>query len=359
MLNVKKFSLQKFTIKRFVAALAATGLAAFGAAAVTASDAGAAAVTASAAGTASAVTASAAGTPSAVTGTAVTSCTLNAKSILVLSTYPTCTAGDSTIHNPTAITVSAQTGLFQAIEGVPGLAAILAALGDPLKQNVTYTLACQVDGSTSTYHGSFQATTSAATLTQKVNLAAAVGSPAPTQCTIEDLTATSLLQINSVIIAALSAKTFDFGASATAHTVTPGAVYANYPSDGIGAHAVVCADDTDNGYSGSRIQAFQCLSDLADYWIQVSTHQFVHNGACLTDSGGVATLERCVLDPTRGSGQIWLQQHAAGAGTLSNADGAGCLTAPKSGMITFAVLRVAACSGGLGREWTVPAATVG
>ncbi len=63
----------------------------------------------------------------------------------------------------------------------------------------------------------------------------------------------------------------------------PGAVYANYPSDSGGAHAVVCADDTANGNAGTKIQAFQCLSDLARPLVQIGTGQLVHNGDCLTD----------------------------------------------------------------------------
>ena len=40
-------------------------------------------------------------------------------------------------------------------------------------------------------------------------------------------------------------------------------------------------------------------------------------------------------------------------GAMSNADG-GCLTAPSSGTIAGAPLRMAACRGAVGQQWTVP-----
>ena len=96
----------------------------------------------------------------------------------------------------------------------------------------------------------------------------------------------------------------------------PGAVYANYPSDKDGAHAVVCADDTGNGNSGTNIQAYQCLSDLADQWIQMGTGQFVHNGDCLTDTGSGVTIEKCIANPSNSSGQVW-SSSSSGAGRMS------------------------------------------
>jgi Ricin-type beta-trefoil lectin domain len=323
-------------VKKLAAAFAATGLAAFGAAAVT---------------TATAQIASAA------TNLPITSCNIGKSILLELSTFPTCTAGNGTAYFPTSITVSVQASFFQAIEGIPGISIILGLLHEPLAENVTYTLSCQVNGQAATYDGSFQATTTIATESQTVDLATAVGSPEPTQCTVENLTATSLLALNSTIITALADQSLAFGASATADTTIPGAIYANYPADRLGARAVTCADDTGNGNSGTSIQAYQCLSDLADQWIQVSTHQFVHNGECLTDSAGSVSLENCVVNPTENSGQIWIQQHLTGEGTLSNPDGDGCLTAPASGTIDTATLQVATCAGAVGQEWTIPAVT--
>jgi hypothetical protein len=146
------------------------------------------------------------------------------------------------------------------------------------------------------------------------------------------------------------------GANATANTGVPGAVYANYPKDSSGAHAVVCADDTGNGNSGTDIQAYQCLSDLADQWIQMGTHQFVHNGDCLTDTGSGVRIETCIASPSNSSGQVW-HASSSGAGQMTNADGNGCLTAPSSGTIAGALLRVGACKRAVGQHWTVPNVT--
>lgn len=52
-----------------------------------------------------------------------------------------------------------------------------------------------------------------------------------------------------------------------------------------------------------------------------------------------------------------LPSRAPRPGTLSNANGGGCLTAPASGTIDFTALQVASCKGAVGQKWTVPAAT--
>jgi len=298
-----------------------------------------------------------AGTASAASDLSLSGCNIGSSALLELSTFPTCAAVDGTAYNPTSITVSVNTSFFQAIEGVPGLVALLGLLDDPLKENVTYTLSCQVNGAPVTHNESFHATTTTSTQSQTVNLQSAIGSPEPTSCTVEDLTATSLLSINSTLVSDLTGLSFAFGAQATANTTIPGAVYANYPADSAGVRAEVCADDTGEGLAGTRTQAYECLSDLADQWVQVSTGQFVHDGDCLTDSGGPVSIETCSPDPNDSSGQIWVQQNASGAGTLTNADGNGCLTAPASGTIDTATLQVATCANAIGQEWTVPAVT--
>jgi len=48
--------------------------------------------------------------------------------------------------------------------------------------------------------------------------------------------------------------------------------------------------------SGTNVQAYQCLSDLADQWIQVGTGQFVHNGDCLTANGAAVVSSLDVVD---------------------------------------------------------------
>jgi len=263
---------------------------------------------------------------------------------LALGLQPNCTAAAATVANPTSITVTVNTSELSALlDVIPGLG-----------MDTSWTLSCEVNGSAVSVPGSYDITTSAQSASMTINLQATVGSPAPSSCTISDLKVQTSIGLT---LGALGLSPFSIGLAATADTATPGAVYANYPNDSLGAHAEICADDANNGNSGTNIQAFQCLSDQADYWLQVSTNQFVHNGDCLTDSGGRVTLAACVANPTNGSGQIWNQQNASGAGTLSNADGGGCLTAPASGTIDFATLQVASCHGAVGQKWTVPPAT--
>ena len=285
------------------------------------------------------------GSALATTGQSVTGCS-ELVGTLALGLQPNCTAAATTIDNPTSITVTVNTS---------ALSALINAIPD-LGMDSSWTLSCLVDGSPVSVPGSYDITSTAQSASTTIDLQTAVGSPDPSSCTMSDLKVQTSVALS---VGALSLSPFSIGLDATADTATPGAVYANYPSDGLGAHTEVCADDTNNGDSGTHIQAFQCLSDEADFWMQVSTHQFVHNGDCLTDSGGTVVLQSCVANPTSGSGQIWQQQNVSGAGTLSNANGGGCLTAPSSGTIDFATLQVASCHGAVGQKWTVPATTAG
>jgi hypothetical protein len=261
---------------------------------------------------------------------------------LSIGLLPTCTAGDSTIANPTSISITVNT---------TSLGSLLNLLG--LGMKAKWTLSCVVDGNTVNVPGSYSVTSLTQSATDVIDLQATVGSPNPSACTVEDLTASTTAALG---IGILGLNLLTVGANATADTGVPGAVYSNYPKDASGAHAVVCADDAGNGNQSSTTQAFQCLSDLADQWIQMPDGQFVHNGDCMTDTGGAVKLERCIASPSNSSGQVW---HAAssGAGQMSNADGNGCLTAPSSGTIDTAALRVAACKGAVGQAWTVPNVT--
>jgi hypothetical protein len=218
----------------------------------------------------------------------------------------------------------------------------------------TWNLSCVVDGSPVNTTGTLTVTTLTQSASDVINLQSAVGSPNPSSCTVSNLVATTTLSLT--LRAILNLNLIAVGANATADTGVPGAIYANYPSDSAGAHAVVCADDTNNGNAGTDVQAFQCLSDLADQWIQMGTGQFVHNGDCLTGTGSGVTIERCLASPSNSSGQVW-SASSSGAGQMSNADGGGCLTAPSSGTIAGAPLRMAACRGALGQQWTVPNVT--
>jgi hypothetical protein len=284
------------------------------------------------------------GSALATTGQSVTGCS-ELIGTLALGLQPNCTAADTTVDNPSSLTITVNTS---------ALSALIDAIPD-LGMDTSWTLSCVVNGSPVSAPGSYDITSTEQSASTTIDLETTVGSPEPSSCTISDLKVQTSIALS---IGALSLSPFSIGLDATADTATPGAVYANYPNDSLGAHAVVCADDTNNGESGTSIQAFQCLSDQADYWVQVSTHQFVHNGDCLTDFDGSAMLATCIANPTNRSGQVWVQQNASGAGTLTNANGGGCLTAPSSGTIDFAILQVATCHGAVGQEWTVPAVTV-
>jgi hypothetical protein len=280
------------------------------------------------------------GSADAATGQSLNGCNATYGIILGLSLLPTCTAGDSTIANPTSVTITLNTS---------SLGSILNLLGLGVK--ATWTLSCTVDGNQVSSNGSFQVTSLSSSASDVIDLQSAVGSPNPSSCTVTSLKAKSLASLT-----ALTLNLITIGVSATADTGVPGAVYANYPSDSDGAHAVVCADDTGNGNSGTAIQAYQCLSDLADQWIQMGTGQFVHNGDCLTDTGSGVTIEKCIGSPSSSSGQVW-HASSGGAGQMTNDDGNGCLTAPSSGTISGALLRVGACKGSVGQHWTVPNVT--
>jgi len=283
------------------------------------------------------------GSALASTAQPVTACSATLGT-LALGLLPNCTAGDSTIDNPTSITITLNTTSLGALLNViPGLG-----------EKATWTLSCIVNGSPVSVPGTYTVTTTSQSASDVIDLQAAVGSPNPSQCTVSDLTATTTLALT---LGALGLSEVTVGAAATADAGTPGAVYANYPSDSAGAHAEVCADDTGNGNAGTSIQAYQCLSDLADQWIHLGDGQFAHNGDCLTDTGGAVMIESCVASPANNSGQVWHPQHSSGAGTLSNADGNGCLTAPSSGTIDSGSLHVAACHGAVGQKWTVPSVT--
>jgi hypothetical protein len=280
------------------------------------------------------------GSAYAATAQPVTGCSATIGA-LALGLFPNCTAGTSTIANPTSITITVNTTSLGALLN------LLPGLG----MKATWTLSCVVDGNTVTAPGNLTVSSLSQSASTTIDLQSAVGSPNPSSCTVLNLKATTTLAVNLTILLNLSLITV--GANATANTGVPGAVYASYPADKNGAHAVVCADDRGNGNQGSTIQAFQCLSDLADQWIQMPNGQFVHNGDCMTDTGGAVMLERCIANPSDGSGQVWNASSGA-AGEMSNADGNGCLTAPASGSVDGAALRVAACKGAVGQAWKVP-----
>jgi hypothetical protein len=293
------------------ATLAVTGLAALGAAAASG------------------------GVANAATNVPITQCNIPS-GMLGLNITPTCTANPGTINNPTQITISADTSVFSALGQV-----------DPnLGVNVSYNLSCAVNGATVTTPTQSFTVTSAANASQIVNLQSLVGSPAPSQCTVQNLTATSTAALTTSGLVS-----FTFGATATGDNGVPGTLWAQGPGN-----AAICADDTANGNAGSHVQAFQCENDLADQWLHLQNGQFVHNGDCLTSIGNKAVLAKCEGNPDANSNQVWTAQNPGAFGTLTS--GGECLTAPTSGMIDGTQLTVVPCVGGnAGQMWRVPDVT--
>jgi Ricin-type beta-trefoil lectin domain len=289
------------------------------------------------------------GVANAATNQAVADCSTGSSGLLSLNVFPTCSTNGGTVINPASITVTANPSFFNVLGGLPGINALLALLGQSLSENITYTVACSVNGTTATYNGSFSATSG--TPSQTVSMQTAVGSPQPGNCRVSDLSATSLVSISTPLLVLLGGTHFDFGVSATVNTGVSGAVYANNGTTSKGAGASTCLDDANNGNVGSKVQAYQCNSDLAQYWIQSSTHQIVRNGVCLTQSGNKATLAKC---SGTNHAQVWHVNGTGGStGTIVNDSTNQCLTmgSPKN----FSQITVSNCTGAAGQKWTGPA----
>lgn len=300
------------------ATLAATGLAAFG-------------------------VATASGVANAATNQSITTCSIGSGT-LNADIGPMCTANTGTIVNPTQITVTVNPSFFSALSGIPIIGALLTT-------NVTYTLACSVDGQTKTAAESYTATSST-TNTQVLNLQKEVGSPAPNSCQIQKLTASA-----PAAIALPTNTAYTFGVTATGNNGTPGMIWAQDPNGGKGS---ICVDDTNNGNAGTVVQAYQCENDLANRWILVPNGQVVHNGDCLTDSGSGVTLQSCVANPGPASTQVWTAHGTPGNfGWVTNADGNGCLTIPATEKVNGTQLKVETCvpGGSVSQSWKVPGVT--
>jgi hypothetical protein len=289
------------------------------------------------------------GVASAATNQSVTGCSTGSSGLLSLNVFPTCTATDSTVVNPTSYKITANPSFFNTLGALPGINALLTLLGQSLAENITYTLACNVNGQTVSSPGSFQAT--AASQTKTVSLQSAVGSPLPNSCKLENLQATSLLSISTPLLLLLGGTKFDFGVTATANTGVSGAIYMNSGKTSAGAVASICVDDANNGNAGSKIQVFACNSDLAQYWIQTNTDQLVRNGVCLTQNSNKATLAKC---SDTNNAQKWDVNGTGGSfQTFVNHSTGQCLTAssPKN----FTQITVSACkSGAANQRWAAP-----
>lgn len=306
------------------------------------------AVAAAAAGLAVAGTlAAGGGVASAAANQSVTGCDTGSSG-LAANVFPTCTVPVGTVISPTSVTVTANPSFFSTLGALPGINTVLSLLSQSLAENVTYTLACTVNGTTVAKNESFQATS--ATQSQTVALQAAVGSPVPNSCQVQNLTATALVSLSPGLLTLLNGTHFTFGATVTANTAVAGAIWTGAGSTKAGNTADICADDAGNGNAGSPLQVYQCNSDLAQYWVQASTGQLVHNGDCLAESGSVTMLEPCNANPA----QVWTVNGTGGSfKTIVDKTTGKCLTWPKAANFTH--LTVTACTGKAGQLWTGPA----
>ena len=288
------------------------------------------------------------GVASAATAQSVTGCDTGSSALLASNVFPTCTAPTSTVIDPTSITVSADPSFFDTLSALPDINTVLGLLSQSLAENVTWTLDCTVNGTTVSKNESFLATTGSQSET--ISLEAIAGSPVPNSCQVQNLTATSLASLSTGLQTLLGDTHFTFGASVTANTAVPGAIWTGAGSTKAGNTADICADDAGNGNAGSHLQVYQCNSDLAQYWVQASTGQLVHNGDCMAESGSVVVLEVCDANPA----QVWTVNGTGGSfKTIVDKATGNCLTWPKAA--NFTQLTATACTGKAGQLWTGPA----
>jgi hypothetical protein len=280
----------------------------------------------------------------------VTGCDTGSSGLLGLNVFPTCSSPTSTVVSPTSFTVSIDPSFFSTLN-TPLIKAAIGLLGQTLAENVTYTLACSVNGTTVTKDESFQATTDAATQTQTVDLQQAVGSPEPNSCQVQNLKATSLVSLSAPVLALLNGSHFNFGVNATAETGVPGAIWMSSGKTSAGAGAGICVDDANNGNAGSKVQVYQCNSDLAQFWVQSSDGHIVRNGVCLQQSSTKAILAKC---SGTNNAQKWTINGTHGVfNTVVNHSTSQCLTAPSPK--NFTQITVGSCTGAANQRWTGPA----
>jgi hypothetical protein len=213
---------------------------------------------------------------------------------------------------------------------------------------LSWELACLVNGTTVDSSGSYQDTdASQEDAYTVIHLQKAVGSPDPSLCLVEEAGET-LLPLNEEDLD--EAVPFQIGVASVTTIAAPGAIYQEQGTTSAGAHAELCADDAANGDAGAKIQAFQCLSDRADSFVQASTGQLVHNGDCVSvTAGGYAFLARCAANDAL---EQWTQSKVGG--TLKNQWTGTCLTAPS--VNNGIQLTVTACGSAANQQWYLPAA---
>jgi hypothetical protein len=335
------------------------------------------------------------GVANAATNQVAVSCSTDAV-VLTAGALASCTEGATTVVNPTSFTLTTSSpGLTGTVLSTLSTTLTSLGLGDVstivsqlqnLTENVSFDVACSVDGQTNTQHESYTALADGTSKT--INLQSAVGSPAPNSCTIENFTVKSLVSLSALDIALINGlpssilstsggllgplsgllqllglPTFtgltggsltdllglSISAQLTANTAVPGAVYQVAAKTG-GFAVDLCADDANNGNAGSVAQTFQCNSDLAQSFVQASTGQLVRNGDCLTQQGSGVSLQAC----GGSAAQVWNVTGTGGHfGEIVNASSHQCLTAPK---VQAAVqLTGTACTGKANQQWAGPA----
>ena len=260
---------------------------------------------------------------------------------------PNCEAIGGTIDNPTVIAVYVDTdNLGALIDDQPGQG-----------MDASWTLSCVVNGASVNVPGTYDVTSTSQAPYTIIDLQTAVGSPTPNQCSMENLTVQTALTLG-VAVSRLSPlrkhaldgpEGFTVGVAAVANTAVPGAVYQTEGTTKAGAQAALCADDTANGTAGSKIQGFQCLSDLADAFVQTKSGQLVHNGDCVGLSGSKVILSTCTAGE---ESQEW-RQSAVGARVWNRSTGT-CLTAPSA--LAGVQLTVTPCGNEANQKWHLPPA---
>lgn len=316
--------------------------------------------------------------------------------VLEAGVLSSCTAGTTTIDDPTSYTLTTTepglasglvTTLTTALDGL-GLTDVSALLGqlENLTENVSFNLACVVNGATVTEPVTYTAL--ADNTTENIDLSSLVGSAVPNSCEVQDFTVQSLANVSALDLALinglpstlLSASTpllgslstllgelglptltgltgadlsdilgLSVSATLTADTAVPGAIWTGAGATSAKNVADICVDDAANGLSGSLVQVYQCNSDLAQYWVQDTDNQLVHNGDCMAQSGSKAVLETCNANPA----QTWTVHGTGGAfGEIVNKATGDCLTWPKAA--DFTPVTVTGCTDKAGELFTAP-----
>jgi hypothetical protein len=273
----------------------------------------------------------------------ITGCTTSVINVAA-GFVPNCTAISGTIEHP-------NTSIFVELEETKDTLGTLIDDQSGQGFEASWNLVCDVNGTSVTTPGKYEITSTRQLPYTTIGLQAAVGSPDPNQCEVDDLTVQTVLPLNAADLD--DAVPFQIGVAAAATLAVPGAIRQDEGMTDGGAHAAICADDTANANAGAKIQAFQCLTDQAQYFVQTIAGQFVHNGDCMSViAGGNVVLAKCVANDAV---QRWGQSKVGG--TVENQSTDTCLTAPsvKNGT----PLTVKACGNAANQQWDLPAAIAG